>query len=397
MELKELPVFTQTNLGTCVVVAVSPDITAGKFKGELERAHICCFPELGFLSIDEVMVKQINCYYRLPDMLPLEHVFHGLQDSWFLYVNVSRLKFFPDINNSTKFRQNLAEIQSNKQNLGSKAVPQGEAQVYPPMKKKKKKKKKRKKNPKVKNFSERLGDDILEPEPKGNVSSVCEGKRRGQQEVLHPSEVSDFNATALVSTPPSRKEKMRKRKPKLKKCAERFSHERLEPEQKGNTSSVCQKKLSGQQEVQHPSKVSESNATAESPCGSLSGAVSVSGIIDRYFTNFINVDPNGSASSSEATTGTGQCDMENISLDKNSSKKRNSLKTRQRLLPSLLPEDSNNVVGLKNNYERSEVGNRLVVASSNLGSSQRSSLSKVKKLLDSDAGSIIRNLIFEVN
>ncbi|XP_021842680.2 uncharacterized protein [Spinacia oleracea] len=360
MELKELPVFTQTNLGTCVVVAVSPDITAGKFKGELERAHICCFPELGFLSIDEVMVKQINCYYRLPDMLPLEHVFHGLQDSWFLYVN-------------------------------------GEAQVYPPMKKKKKKKKKRKKNPKVKNFSERLGDDILEPEPKGNVSSVCEGKRRGQQEVLHPSEVSDFNATALVSTPPSRKEKMRKRKPKLKKCAERFSHERLEPEQKGNTSSVCQKKLSGQQEVQHPSKVSESNATAESPCGSLSGAVSVSGIIDRYFTNFINVDPNGSASSSEATTGTGQCDMENISLDKNSSKKRNSLKTRQRLLPSLLPEDSNNVVGLKNNYERSEVGNRLVVASSNLGSSQRSSLSKVKKLLDSDAGSIIRNLIFEVN
>lgn len=29
----EFPVFTETNLGTRIVIAVSPDITAGKFKG----------------------------------------------------------------------------------------------------------------------------------------------------------------------------------------------------------------------------------------------------------------------------------------------------------------------------------------------------------------------------
>lgn len=312
----QLPVFTQTNLGTRIVIPVSPDITAGKFKRELERAHINCFPELGFLSIDAVMVKRNSYIYHLPDLLPLKHVFQGFQDSWFLHVDSSLLN-----KNSSKVCQNLADIKSNKHNTNSKAVLLGPALV----------------------------------------------------------------ATAY----PSRKKKKRKKRPKGKK----FSDRKQEP--KGNVPIVYERDWSGEQEVLHPSKVSDSIVTAESPRGSFSEAISVSGIIDRYFTNFVSVDHTGSAFSLEVAS-TERCDVEKISFGKKSSKKPNSIKSHQRLLPLLLPEDLNSA-GQKNKYERSEVGKRLVVASNNIGSSQRSALSKGKKLWNSDAGSIVRNLMFEIN
>uniref|UniRef100_A0A803LQ86 Uncharacterized protein n=1 Tax=Chenopodium quinoa TaxID=63459 RepID=A0A803LQ86_CHEQI len=167
-------------------------------------------------------------------------------------------------------------------------------------------------------------------------------------------------------------------------------------EPKGNISSEVERKRSGLQEVLHQSNASDFNVTAESPHGSLSEAVSVSGIIDKYFTNFIEVDHNGSSPSSVVATRTGKCDTEKISFGKKCSNKRNSVTKCQRFLPSLLTEDSNSA-SLKSNYERSEVGQRLVVASNNLGSSQRSSLSKGKKFWNSDDGSIIRSLIFELN
>uniref|UniRef100_A0A803MWM8 Uncharacterized protein n=2 Tax=Chenopodium quinoa TaxID=63459 RepID=A0A803MWM8_CHEQI len=274
------------------------------------------------------MVKRDPYYYHLPDLLPLKHVFQGFQDSWLLHVNVTRLKISPDFNNNAKFCQNLSEINSNKQNQGSKATLQGAAPI----------------------------------------------------------------STAY----PSRKKKRRKRKPNVKTFPKRFSHERLDQEAKGNISSEVERKRSGLQQVLHQSNASDFNATAESPHGSLSEAVSVSGIIDKYFINFIDIDHNGSSSSSVVATRTGKCDTEKISFGKKCSNKRNSVIKCQRFLPSLLPEDSNSA-SLKSNYERSEVGKRLVVASNNLGSFQRFSLSKAKKFWNSDDGSIIRSLIFEMN
>ena len=36
---EELPVFTETNLGTRIALAISPDITAAKFKGQISISH----------------------------------------------------------------------------------------------------------------------------------------------------------------------------------------------------------------------------------------------------------------------------------------------------------------------------------------------------------------------
>ncbi|XP_057765453.1 uncharacterized protein LOC130986164 isoform X4 [Salvia miltiorrhiza] len=49
-------VFTETNLGTCLAVPASPDITADDFKREVERAHLNCFPEFGTIRVKAVMV-----------------------------------------------------------------------------------------------------------------------------------------------------------------------------------------------------------------------------------------------------------------------------------------------------------------------------------------------------
>ncbi|KAL2945064.1 tRNA pseudouridine synthase B [Bienertia sinuspersici] len=199
----EFPVFTETNLGTRIAMTVSPEITAGIFKGELERAHVGCFPELGLLSVDAVTVKWNSYFYHLSDLLPLKHVFQGFKGIWLLHVNATLSNKLSDINNNS-------------------------TQVC----KKKRKKKRRKKKPKVKNLPEFEQLEQKSLEPRGNVSSVFEREGNIQHETLHSSKESDFNATA------------------------------------------------------------------ESPCGSF---VSVSSIIDRYFTNFIDVDHNGSTSSSEVT------------------------------------------------------------------------------------------------
>ncbi|XP_009770336.1 uncharacterized protein LOC107822478 isoform X4 [Nicotiana tabacum] len=84
----EIPFFADTNLGTRIVVAVSPHTTANGFKRELERAHLNCFPQLGQIKADAVMVKRNSCFYRLPETLPLKHVFQHLKGIRSLHVEV---------------------------------------------------------------------------------------------------------------------------------------------------------------------------------------------------------------------------------------------------------------------------------------------------------------------
>ncbi|XP_057765459.1 uncharacterized protein LOC130986164 isoform X10 [Salvia miltiorrhiza] len=65
-------VFTETNLGTCLAVPASPDITADDFKREVERAHLNCFPEFGTIRVKAVMVTQKLQRYHLSGSLPLK-------------------------------------------------------------------------------------------------------------------------------------------------------------------------------------------------------------------------------------------------------------------------------------------------------------------------------------
>ncbi|KAA8527074.1 hypothetical protein F0562_008697 [Nyssa sinensis] len=81
-----VPVFTDTNLGTRLAVAIPPDTTAGDFKRELERAHLNCFPKLGKIRIHGLMVKRKSCFYHLPESLPIKHAFQGLKGTWFLHM-----------------------------------------------------------------------------------------------------------------------------------------------------------------------------------------------------------------------------------------------------------------------------------------------------------------------
>lgn len=85
-------VFIETNLGTRLAVPASPDITAEDFKREVERTHLNCFPELGNIKVNAVMVKQkLHCYH-LSGSLPLKYAFPGSNFTWFLQTRVNRVE-----------------------------------------------------------------------------------------------------------------------------------------------------------------------------------------------------------------------------------------------------------------------------------------------------------------
>ncbi|GLT31025.1 hypothetical protein SLA2020_057930 [Shorea laevis] len=86
---REVAVFTDTNLGTHLAMAASPDITAGDFKRELGRVHLSCFPELGEIRVLGLMVKQKSYFYHLPESIPIRHAFQGHKGTWFLYAEAS--------------------------------------------------------------------------------------------------------------------------------------------------------------------------------------------------------------------------------------------------------------------------------------------------------------------
>ncbi|XP_074303437.1 uncharacterized protein LOC141637918 [Silene latifolia] len=118
-------------------------------------------------------------------------------------------------------------------------------------------------------------------------------------------------------------------------------------------------------------KISEPCVIGETPCESNSGAISVSGIIDRYFKGIVEVGEVGSAFSSDACMKFGQ---------------------------NPLPPELSSVSVRR--YERSEVGKRLVIASGSLSrcqNSRGSSLLKDKRLQGPDDCSIVRNLVFEID
>ncbi|PKI36507.1 uncharacterized protein LOC116190336 isoform X1 [Punica granatum] len=84
----EVPVFTETSMGTRIALSAPPDITAADFKRTFEREYCGCFPESGAIRVHGLMVKRRSCFYHLPDSMPIKYVFHGATEAWFLYVNL---------------------------------------------------------------------------------------------------------------------------------------------------------------------------------------------------------------------------------------------------------------------------------------------------------------------
>ncbi|XVF77068.1 hypothetical protein PTKIN_Ptkin14bG0010100 [Pterospermum kingtungense] len=88
----EVAVFTDTNLGTHLAMATSPDTTVGDFQRELERSHCSCFPKLGEIKVYGVMVKRKSCFYHLPSSMPIKYAFQHQKGAWFLQIEARTIK-----------------------------------------------------------------------------------------------------------------------------------------------------------------------------------------------------------------------------------------------------------------------------------------------------------------
>ncbi|KAJ6733649.1 hypothetical protein OIU74_005435 [Salix koriyanagi] len=84
----EVAVFTDTNMDTHIAMGISPDITVADFKRELEKMHFNCFPKMGVVKVYELKVRRNNCFYHLPESLPVKYAFQGLKGNWFLHVAI---------------------------------------------------------------------------------------------------------------------------------------------------------------------------------------------------------------------------------------------------------------------------------------------------------------------
>ncbi|XWS09654.1 hypothetical protein CRYUN_Cryun39dG0007900 [Craigia yunnanensis] len=87
----EVAIFIDTNLGTHLAMAVSPDTTVGDFK-KLERTHYSCFPKLGEIEVYALMVKRKSCFCHLPSSMPIKYAFQHQEGTWFLHIEAMTLK-----------------------------------------------------------------------------------------------------------------------------------------------------------------------------------------------------------------------------------------------------------------------------------------------------------------
>ncbi|XP_027339232.1 uncharacterized protein LOC113853002 [Abrus precatorius] len=60
--------------------------------GEFEKVHFRCLPDIGEIQVNGLMVKRRSCFYYLPDSLPMKYAFPAMRGSWFLHVEVEHLK-----------------------------------------------------------------------------------------------------------------------------------------------------------------------------------------------------------------------------------------------------------------------------------------------------------------
>ncbi|KAJ9536777.1 hypothetical protein OSB04_un000001 [Centaurea solstitialis] len=131
----EIPVFIDTSLGTHIAISISPDLTAAEFKRKFESVHSNCYPGIGNIQVDGVMVKRKSYLYHLPESMPIKHVFRGCKKTWFLYTEAYPLnKKASSTPQSEVVHAGLSENRTNKNRPKSKRTRKGVQCLNPALK-----------------------------------------------------------------------------------------------------------------------------------------------------------------------------------------------------------------------------------------------------------------------
>ncbi|GMH05828.1 hypothetical protein Nepgr_007668 [Nepenthes gracilis] len=357
----EVPVFVDTTLGTRIAVAASPDIAAGDLKRELVRAHSFCFPEMGNVTVGGLMVKKKSFFYHLPDSMPLKHVCNGCGRAWFLHVE--------------------ARLLNGSDNLC---------------------------------ISEHLAAQATDSTPNDHRSTkVYSYYRNIKWKQTAKRRIWCFRASLralVVSASQSRKKKGRRIK---KKLWTEFKPNILEQEHlrlNGQCCVVPGIEECDRRQVFHTMADEDSNPMVETSSECLSEAASVSYIIEKYFLNLTDLNQFGSPSSSDIAPKAVQNQLEG-QLHPKEATYSNMSNTEtptfisyapQGKLPLSLPAYPDSA-SLRNKCDRNEVGKRVIMALNSLHLCQNKQKpvisvcrSKDIKSLGADAGSLVRNLVFEI-
>ncbi|XP_030514635.1 uncharacterized protein LOC115728409 [Rhodamnia argentea] len=324
----EVPVFTVTSIGTRMAASVAPTVTALDLKRVLERAHFNCFPEIGEIRVDGVMVERRSCLYYLPRSMPIKYAFQGIEGPWFVHLDITCLgsssqpclhhciargDHFSDVCDTDRSTSQYLLLSDNIQRVDK----YGEKESHH-----------------CKPLSPQLQRDTHGPNKKKTNNHRLEGCSKGNRTNVFDknwhSRTEENPFTGVWSTP------------------------------KG-TSEVLQRT------ERKSSPLNEHSNTTSSE------VISVGGIINRYFTNFSEVNSFGSPCSPDFRSrpsklplkGKLNCNCPSIQVDASAEF---AVETPPRLLTTLSSTEPS-PGSLSNAVIRSRVGKSLIMACHNLGNS----------------------------
>ncbi|KAH7843925.1 hypothetical protein Vadar_022451 [Vaccinium darrowii] len=361
----KVPVFVNTNLGTHIAIDVSPNTTAGYLKREIERAHVSCFPKVGEIRANGLMVKQKSFFYHLPDSLPIRHVFQGSKGTWFIDMEVCSRRV------------------SDKSGL---------SECY---------------GAEIRDQTHTSSNIIHALQPKNSVSNTnksnlsCRQNRRGKTRIPYLRSVLQL-AIGTIHLSKRKKRKRIKKNHFLHPTVKRFKEGHSFGNEGGD---AVKRKLASMTGGEH-TEAWKSSTLSDNTSEAFSETASVSGIIKKYFYDYEEVTlysdyaarANQSQRREQVPTGTD----DNCPEAKASTLPQFTPKTPlRRLRRSPLPADLCCKTS-RNKFKRTEVGKRILVASSKLGicaSMPQSGFYRHRngKLLAPKSSSHVRSIVFEVS
>ncbi|XP_010252787.1 PREDICTED: uncharacterized protein LOC104594263 [Nelumbo nucifera] len=369
----EVPVFADTSLGTCMSMAVSPDITTGDLKRKFEKEHQICFPNLGEIKVHALMVKRNSFFYHLSDFMPIKNVFHGPKGAWFLRVEANPANGSDKSCQSKSLVAKVSDCISDDSNVTSSQIPKKHISC---LSKNKRKDKARERRERYKCF-----EDVLE-------------------ELLMPV----YNS--------------RKKKRKLKE--KRFIEDTADGMHKRSLGAieeapgVCSKGESGdfgENEKDDRAHVSETTIRAV-PSVSSSEVASITDIITRYFPQFDEVNqfecpPNSGGVEDDEARGTNQVHQDELLTAKDECHSKSQVQNAPQCMPKTPPRILQLPLPAKPSpgdplpeFGRTEVGKRLLLAANNLGISatkKNAVLSNSGKVLLSNSSPLVRSIVFDIS
>ncbi|KAL6975188.1 hypothetical protein U1Q18_023983 [Sarracenia purpurea var. burkii] len=367
----EVPIFKDSNLGTHFAIHVNPNIAAGDFKREIEKAHLNCFPEVGEIKVNGLMVKRKSCLYHLPDSFPMKHAFQGSKGTWFIHVEA------------------CPRSDSDKWGISKRLAAEIRNQT----------------------FNSSNVTDSLEPRNCDSANknhANCKRKNRGIKRIPCLKFVPQLILGTIYLS--KRKKKKKKKKKRVKKT--QFLHRTVKGLEMcshgGNEGSTAKEREFVPSRMEDDGRQKcQSGATLETHSETSLETASVSGIIKKYFSDYDDVTfssdfkskANQSPREEQLMLGTG----DNCSQAEGSALQEFTPKTPPRILPFPLATDLSCEIS-RAKFKRTEVGKRLLLASNKLGvsaSMQRPTAGPLRfgdrKLSVSKSSSLVRTVVFEMS